>query len=339
MPQLPIEIILQVIDNVIDFEDRWHPPVALPPSDIRTQTLYAFLTVCRPVHFTAKRYLYQYCLFIASPRQLESLHSSLMQHHPQSIVRHIHSFYLAPFPEKEIEPKFEGLSYPDSSIANAIWDLLHLLAPTLTRLVIDMPLRPSGIESGTVQATLRSAFSQLVNLQELASTHDTVNGVGGESWAIGDLWSSCYQLRKLALYNPLIDPTFLDQILSLPHLNKLVLTKKCFRRMRPHANLFRKEYDEMQKLQLIVMTEHYHNSSRIHRAEKQFRGQVELVQVVLPFHSCFRMSPGESTQVTLAGDIRQQVKFAAVRGDLWTGEIIDARWRQASRAFRSMRRL
>lgn len=90
----------------------------------------------------------------------------------------------------------------DLATAMALYDIFHAIAPTLKRLVINMPLRtlwPEKDEKG-IKKVLYRAFEVLINLEEFVSVQDELflYWVTEKEWRF-EVWP---KLRRLSIYNP-----------------------------------------------------------------------------------------------------------------------------------------
>jgi hypothetical protein len=124
---LLLDVILLVIDQLAPSSSI----VALPPFHITTRTLHSLALTSRGTSLTAVRLLLTHCLYIDKPWRLKPLLSYLAAH-PNSSPSFIHSLYLAPYPTWSIN---------DVAICNEVYRLLSILAPSLKRLVLDVPFR------------------------------------------------------------------------------------------------------------------------------------------------------------------------------------------------------
>jgi hypothetical protein len=230
-PFLPPDIILYIIDCVIP---SWaDTEVAYPRSHAITSTLLTLTRTSRLIYPTARRLLYTHCLYIDSPRRLRSLLCSLAAYTTESIasksptIQHETSLYLSPFPNETIN---------DLPTAQAVHDLLSLLAPTLRRLVVDIPLRSLYPEDDTlnIRPILRSAFKKLTSLELFCSARDELF-LDCAGWPANrdevNVWSLWPKLKVLALYNCDVDPAwsvtspFWRDLAALKNLEILVLTR------------------------------------------------------------------------------------------------------------------
>lgn len=118
------------------------------------------------------------------------------------------------------------------TIAMTTRRILLSVAPTLRRLVVDMPLRslyPEDDRKG-VRPVLRQGFEALVNLEEVVSIRDELFLTIVDEAPYNDppIWDARWpKLRRLALYNPSLD--FDDELwhalARLPDLEMVVYTR------------------------------------------------------------------------------------------------------------------
>jgi hypothetical protein len=237
-PFLPPDLVLYVIDFIPPASNT--AKIAYEPSHILTRTLLALTLTSRTIYPTARRLLYTHCLYVDSPRRLRCLLSSLSAYAadpaaPQSLppieskpstVQHETSLYLAPFLNDTIN---------DLPTAQAVHHLLSLLAPTLCRLVIDIPVRSLCPEDDTlgIRRILKKAFTQLTSLELFCSARyqllldyleDDIGSFKGFEKA--NVWPLWPRLRTLALYNCDLSSERLWLGLSITErLETLVLTR------------------------------------------------------------------------------------------------------------------
>ncbi|CAG9943073.1 unnamed protein product [Clonostachys rosea f. rosea IK726] len=117
----------------------------------------------------------------------------------------------------------------DLPVATAVHDILIAVAPTLRRLMVNIPLRslyPEEDQLG-VRAVLRQGFESLVNLEEFASVQDELflTTIPGRFGLFQDeVWATCWpKLRRLYLYNPLIEEELWFDVVRSPNL-EVVMT-------------------------------------------------------------------------------------------------------------------
>lgn len=216
MSTIPGEVILQVVDNFIPLHSR----KIHRPSDIVTRTLISLTLTCKLTYPLARRLLFHHCLYIDSKDRLDSLLDKsgyfISNDHSQSIPAS--SLFLAPFPP-------ESLNEPQ--IVNQIECLFAHICTTLKNLVIDMPLRylyPNEDVHG-IRKPLREAFCRLTALEDFCSVKDELFLDALESGDEPEVWISWPHLRRLALYNPYVEGTFVADLQKCSNLTHLVITR------------------------------------------------------------------------------------------------------------------
>ncbi|PMD17761.1 hypothetical protein NA56DRAFT_265684 [Hyaloscypha hepaticicola] len=234
-PFLPLELIHYIIDFIPLAGDK--AKIAYEPSHSITKTLLALTRTSRTIYPAARKLLYTHCLYIDSPWRIQRLLISLLAYiddpggsHPlpslesePSAIQHETSLYLSPFPEDTID---------DFSTAQAVYGLLTILAPTLHRLVIDIPLRSLYPEDDGlgIRRILRDGFAQLTSLEMFCSARDELFLNCSAEWPIDrseeNVWSLWPNLKTLALYNCDLDSEkFWRDIGKMKKLETLVLTR------------------------------------------------------------------------------------------------------------------
>ena len=216
MSTIPGEVILQVVDNFIPLHSR----KIHRPSDIVTRTLISLTLTCKLTYPLARRLLFHHCLYIDSKDRLDSLLDKsgyfISNDHSQSIPAS--SLFLAPFPP-------ESLNEPQ--IVNQIECLFAHICTTLKNLVIDMPLRylyPNEDVHG-IRKPLREAFCRLTALEDFCSVKDELFLDALESGDEPEVWISWPRLRRLALYNPYVESTFVADLQECQTLTHLVIVR------------------------------------------------------------------------------------------------------------------
>lgn len=137
---LPLEIILQIIDSLVIFDNE--RPIALPANDWRTIQLRTWMLVCKATSDYSTRHVYSYCMHINSNRKLMLLARTLSPPTGSrattvdtklvgtyKYIPYITSMFLAPF----------GRSLDDLPTATWIFELLSLVAPSLISLAFEFP--------------------------------------------------------------------------------------------------------------------------------------------------------------------------------------------------------
>ncbi len=229
MSSLPSELLLYIVDCLIPSD----PPIAFPPNHEITRVLLSLSHVSKVIQPSASRHLISHCLYIDSPDRLKLLLRAICNSNPSPEFALIaqsrpsastRSLYLAPFLNDSIDDRFIVLS---------ICRLFAHISPSLTRLVIDMPLRslyPEDDRRG-VRKLLRSAFQKLTALEEFVSTRDELYLGTHRRWAANaevepEIWSLWPKLRRLALYNvDVSNLDFLHDIQECTELTHLVMTR------------------------------------------------------------------------------------------------------------------
>lgn len=323
MPHLPTEIILQVIDNLVDFGQV--RPVAIDARDVRTRVLCSLLTVSRTVHSVAKRHLWTSCMYIDSPHRLELLLRSL--HEPPF------SFGLKPLVTNLYLSPYHG-NIDNAKTAARILDLYTTIGPTLKRLVSNIPLRSLHPEEdmNLVRPVLRRAHMRLVNLEEFTSVTDELFLVTKpDHWNNEpelEVWTLWPNLRRLALYNVLVSERWADSIKSMAHLETLALTRADGLAQFPLPQLFARR-DDFHALRILIINdsnfnfnddvnmghgETYESSNGDEVAVpdmRDYKGTVEIVKVPVTIYA------GQENSIK---GIQRRVRDAALEDTLWAGE-------------------
>ncbi|CAI6333438.1 unnamed protein product [Periconia digitata] len=222
---LPIELVLNIITCSLP-----KPNVLLAPAHPITQLLVTFTLVCRETRKLATRYLYQHCIYLSSQERLSSL---LLTIPSRPALRNISALYLAPF----------GHTIDDQPVAIWVRELFNYTCHTLKRLIIDMPLRslyPEDDHLG-VRDILRQGFLRLENLEEFVSVRDEIFLSLEHDGTEPQFWRNFPKLKRLALYNPDINPEFWEDVAAVTQLECLVLTRADGLHSRDGSN-FKTEY-------------------------------------------------------------------------------------------------
>lgn len=210
----PMHLPLELVLNIITCSLPTSPNVLLRPAHPITQLLLQFTLVCRETRRVANRALRQHCVYLSSERRLSSF---LLAIPTRPDLRQITALFLAPFNE----------SIDNQPTATWIRELFGFTAPTLKRLIIDIPLRSVDPERDHlgVRKILREGFERLENLEEFVSVRDElfldVNWHGGES----AFWTKWPKLRRLAVYNPSTHPSFWRDVAKMANLETIVMTR------------------------------------------------------------------------------------------------------------------
>lgn len=250
--KLPTEVVLLIVENLIP--DTSHRRPILHPSHIITKTLLSLTLVSKAVYPSASRLLWQNCLYIASKNSLHSLDSFISQKNVVTNRRPCEAYgsarlYLRPFPYSPLhkttpyvfdeEATEEDVNSPAASWARpadpgfndlatveAINRVLITLAPVLKAVVVDMPLRYLTPEEDVlgVRKLLREGFEALVNVEELVSVNDELYLDTEEDSNEPEVWTKWPKLRRMALYNVILDECLWKNMVACPQLEVVVLT-------------------------------------------------------------------------------------------------------------------
>ncbi|KAL4922505.1 hypothetical protein BDW62DRAFT_172655 [Aspergillus aurantiobrunneus] len=208
---LPAELILYIVDCLIPSN----------PGHLVTRTLLSLTLVCKLISKTARRLLIKHCLQIDSTHRLNRvLRRSALSTTRGNLPRQPSSIglFLSPF--------LDNLNVP--STVCQIDCLTNIICNSLTRLVIDMPLRDLWPEDDHQQfrPVLRAAFARLTQLEEFCSVRDELYLDTVEEIAEPEVWSFWPRLRHLALYNAAVhDSRFIKGLCQCPNLTHLVLVR------------------------------------------------------------------------------------------------------------------
>ncbi|THY82029.1 hypothetical protein D6C95_08897 [Aureobasidium pullulans] len=160
---LPVEVLDQIIQYIIPDANY----LAYPSSHPTTKTLVSLITVSKATSHIAKLSLYTHCLYIDTPWRLDSLLTkSLSTSNCPIPLARIDRLYISPF---------SGRTIRERKVVEQITELFTLLAPSLKRLIVDMPLRshyPQEDVTEKLRPILRRGFERLVNLEEFSSVRD-----------------------------------------------------------------------------------------------------------------------------------------------------------------------
>ncbi|KAH6664655.1 hypothetical protein B0J14DRAFT_242559 [Halenospora varia] len=229
-PILPPEIISHIINFVLTPADR--SAIALPPPHAATKTL---LSLCRASHVTqslARPLLYRHCAYLDSISRVKRLDETLRK--DPTLAQNITSLYLSPYVEETSAVVYNNGRFKLSHICS----LLLALSPSLTCLVLDMPLRTMFIDENwsEIRNQLRQAFESLTMLEVFCSVQDElylpmIDEETGEetSWAnpYAPTWTLWSKLKILALYN--VDATadryFFDYLAAMKKIETVILTR------------------------------------------------------------------------------------------------------------------
>ncbi|KNG83620.1 hypothetical protein ANOM_008359 [Aspergillus nomiae NRRL 13137] len=214
MPQIPAEVILQIIECLVPSAH----PVVFPPAHPVTQTLISLTLVSSLTHRTAKRLLLKHCIYLDSDKRLDHVlpqlrtDDAIQQADPMGL-------FLAPFPDNSLE---------EPQVVKQVDQLSSHVCGNLRRLVIDIPLRylyPEEDVQG-LRKIIRASFVRLTKLEEFCSVQDEMYCDTTEHGAEPPVWSLWPRLKHLALYNQSVEGLgFLQALQRCPNLTHLVLTR------------------------------------------------------------------------------------------------------------------
>jgi hypothetical protein len=195
VPILPLEVVCLIIDQFIPSPSV----IALESNHLTTRTLHSLTLTCRAISPVAKRLLLTHCLHIDSPTRLQLFLSGLASN-ILPLSNFVQSLYLAPFPD----------TLNDLKIAQGISQLFSILAPTLKRLVIDIPLTSLNWNDDTekVLPLLESAFMALEELEVVCSLSSefyishtgSIDTSHSRALLEAPVWAHWPKLKILALY-------------------------------------------------------------------------------------------------------------------------------------------
>lgn len=241
-PVLPLELIQQIVSVFCPA----NPAAILPASHETTRMLIALTRVSRATYPVATKLLRHHCVYINSREKAIRLAQCLARPSalPLPPSAAITNMYLSPFANpngllgfpfgnvRPGEPDTEEMpaALDDLPAATAVRDILVAAAPSLRRLIIDMPLRSLYPEDDHqhVRPLLRQGFEALTELEDFFSVRDelylNVHDVGRDEPPVWPTWK---KLRRLALYNPVLDEEdqIWQQMASLPHLEVAMFTR------------------------------------------------------------------------------------------------------------------
>ncbi|KAF9699612.1 hypothetical protein EKO04_002549 [Ascochyta lentis] len=186
---LPLEVFLNVLDQLVGFPDGRQP--IFDASSSITKTLRALTLTSRAIYLVASRYLYSRCLYLGDCVGYACLRRTLgldLGNHPQSlpygqagrndrlwhdakIDRYITSISISPMrPGHDVSTPMVRLPQ--------ILDLCNTIGATLKRLVLDM--QPVYYSHSEVEHTRPywdepNMFLQMPNLEDLVASYDVLD--------------------------------------------------------------------------------------------------------------------------------------------------------------------
>lgn len=222
---LPAELLERIIQFTIPDPDY----LAYSASHPTTKTLVALCMVSRATNCTAKTLLYTHCLYIDKPWRLDVLLTrSFAQSNCLILVPRIKNLFLSPFSADTIRER---------KVVTQIAELFTLLGPSLKRLVIDMPLRshyPEEDITDQLRPILREGFEKLIHLEEFCSVKDelylaywdpTVSQQAHDDEVNDFMFEKWPKLRRLALYNQMLDSDFMSALTRVSNLESIVVSR------------------------------------------------------------------------------------------------------------------
>lgn len=157
-----------------------------------------------------------------------------------------------------------GISIEDIQVGNGkdIVPVLLTLAPTLERLMLDLPIRnltSSDPALRKISMDFPRVLKRLTNLRQFVSTRDELD-VGGSSCVRA--WSEWGGLQKLAVYNADMDDAFVDAVARVQGLTHLAVVNPCAVYDSEECSPFATILDAcpaIQNLTLVRVVEHVGN--------------------------------------------------------------------------------
>ncbi|KAF2178406.1 hypothetical protein K469DRAFT_718217 [Zopfia rhizophila CBS 207.26] len=211
MDLMPMHLLLELVLNIITCSLPKYPNVLLHPSHPITQTLLSF------TWYAEKHAVSQ----IAT-----SCHTAYIYR-----LNHVFARFSFKFQTGQNSAKSPISSSPfnhtinDQPTATWVRELFNYTSPSLTRFIIDIPLRSLYPENDhpNVRRMLREGFLRLESLEEFVSVRDELYldtmHHGGEP----EVWRSWPTLRRLALYKVDAEMGFWNNVGCMPRLDTLVL--------------------------------------------------------------------------------------------------------------------
>ncbi|KAL6400851.1 hypothetical protein AUP68_16569 [Ilyonectria robusta] len=238
-PRLPQELLFLIIESLAPS----NPDAILPSSHENTKCLLALTRVCRSVSQLASKLLWRSCPHITSLNQAQAFAAALECLSPDD-PRRPTSLFLGlcrgdeaaptanwPWPRHFNEPAphpghvsssdMLDLGFSGSIIGNLVQGILLSLAPTLRRLIVNMPLAAvsSAHDGDSLMRLLRPGFEALVNLEEFTSVGDSFSFRSGSP----EVWATCWpKLRRLSLGSPVMN---FKLMASHPNLETVVISR------------------------------------------------------------------------------------------------------------------
>jgi hypothetical protein len=183
--RLPLELFLNVLDQLLGTSDGTHP-IAYEQSNAITKTLRALTLVSHNTYLIASRYIYSKCIYLDSCTSYTRFRRTLglnLGNHPQAlqygeagrndelfteaeIARHITSVFISP---AEVQRSIDGKTTPLVRLPQII-DLCGAIGHALKRLALDFgPIHatPSQVEMIRPHISENNIFLNMPALEEL----------------------------------------------------------------------------------------------------------------------------------------------------------------------------
>jgi hypothetical protein len=227
-PSLPLELFLNVLDQLVGTRDGQHP-IAYEQSNAITKTLRALTLVSRNTYLIASRYLYSNCLYLDNCTSYARFRRTLglsLGNHPQAlqygeargndelfteaeVSRHITSVFISP---TEVQRSIDGKTTPLVRLPQII-DLCSAIGHTLNRLALDFsPVHatPSQVDMNRPHIRENDIFLNMPALEELVvSYHVTsyfrfpppnLKRLAITAQAFGDIeWEFVFSIKSLEM--------------------------------------------------------------------------------------------------------------------------------------------
>ncbi|CAH0047614.1 unnamed protein product [Clonostachys solani] len=258
--RLPNELLMHVITFLEPAEGQF-----LTASHETTRTLMALMRTCKSGNAAASPIFARHCVYLDSEdRTLRfsrclALAASVLEPPHQSPFGSISAIFMESFlqfetehlsilavVQKESEDDDAGDEEDESSssdyvpvptphpelqdlpVAVAVRDIFLAVAPTLKRLIINIPLRslwPEDDELGA-RALLRTGFEALINLEEFVSVQDELFLITSNELPSDEVevWAKYWpNLRRLYLYDKFLEDAFWQDVMGCPQLDSVIL--------------------------------------------------------------------------------------------------------------------
>ena len=222
VPHLPLELVLNITTTIPASPDQ-----LLNAAHPTTKLLLTFTLVCHETRRLANHHLRQHCIHLDSQRRLDCFLQCIPA---QPSLKVVTSISLAPFGEQ-----FEVVE-----LYLSVRDLLSYTWQTLTKLVVDIPLRKLylGDDDFSAHPVLLDGFRKPVNLEEFVSAQDDWCLNASEEGTC--VWSQWQKLKRLALWNVWADEDFWRHVALHDALEVVVLpSTDDMMKVEPKAEYFK----------------------------------------------------------------------------------------------------